>query len=66
LARYFVIPIKEKFWGKQVIGLLTRNIPWKRWSRRPNNSILLYGKRGRAKRLEIFYDEFDGVSNEMS
>jgi hypothetical protein len=66
LDRYFVIPIKEKFWGKQGVGLLSRTIPWKPWWRKPNSSILFYGKRGKTKLREICYEEFDGGSRQMS
>jgi glycosyltransferase involved in cell wall biosynthesis len=31
LERYFVIPIKEKYWGKLGVGLLNRTIQWKPW-----------------------------------
>jgi len=61
LDGYSVIPIKEKFWDKQGVGLLNRAIPWKPWWRKPNNFILLYEKRRKARLREIFYDEFDGV-----
>ena len=62
LDGYSVVPIKKKFWDKQGVGLLSRTIQWKPWWRKPNNFILLYGKRRKVRLREIFYDEFDGIT----
>jgi hypothetical protein len=47
-------------------GLLSRTIQWKPWWQKSNSSILFYGKRGKPKLRDIFYEEFDGGSRQMS